>query len=326
LISRIVSFEARKYRLNLIMAHQYVGQLITDTSTKVRDAVFGNVGTMIVFRVGAADAEALEKEFEPEFMIQDIVNLPNYRIYLKLMVDGVSARPFSALTLPPFNVKSSPDAVKTIIDNSRRLYARSKEEVEGEINRWSGMMGDSGGEMMAPSGTAVKRFKATCSNCGKPTTVPFEPTPGRPLYCEDCFLKVKGTEPDYKKKSDRYVPHLANLGIEFSERKGEKPSGETPERRTQPQSQPRSSGPTERSMPQYTERKPTTPPRQGASLESTLASREAHAPKEAPSSMSLSSLKSDAKQPRQKQAGKEIDIAELRREITEALHRASSGE
>jgi hypothetical protein len=91
--------EARKYRLNLIVAHQYVGQLVTDVSTKVRDAIFGNVGTMIVFRVGAADAEFLEPEFEPEFVIQDIVNLPNRHIYLRLMVNGITSRPFSASTL-----------------------------------------------------------------------------------------------------------------------------------------------------------------------------------------------------------------------------------
>ncbi|MEK7076700.1 MAG: type IV secretory system conjugative DNA transfer family protein [Patescibacteria group bacterium] len=87
--------EARKYRLNLILAHQYVGQLVTDVSTKVRDAVFGNVGTMISFRVGATDAEFLELEFTPEFLQGDLVNLPNHNIYLKLMVDGITSRPFS---------------------------------------------------------------------------------------------------------------------------------------------------------------------------------------------------------------------------------------
>ncbi len=110
--------EARKYRLNLTLAHQYIGQLITDTSTAVRDAVFGNVGTMIVFRVGAADAEFLEKEFEPEFTPQDIVNLPNYNIYLKLMVDGITSRPFSATTLPPIKIENSKDVVEKIIQTS----------------------------------------------------------------------------------------------------------------------------------------------------------------------------------------------------------------
>ncbi len=132
--------EARKYRLNLILAHQYVGQLVTDVSTKVRDAVFGNVGTMISFRIGAADAEFLEKEFEPEFMAQDLVNLPNYHVYLKLLVGGVTSRPFSAITLPPFNLDSSPAIAEKIVETSRRIYARPRWAVEEEINRWSGVM------------------------------------------------------------------------------------------------------------------------------------------------------------------------------------------
>ncbi|KKT24921.1 MAG: hypothetical protein UW11_C0038G0022, partial [Parcubacteria group bacterium GW2011_GWA2_43_9b] len=93
--------EARKYRLGLILAHQYIGQLISDSSTRVKDAVFGNVGTMIVFRVGAEDAEFLEKEFSPEFMATDLVGLGFAQIYLKLMIDGFASRPFSATTLPP---------------------------------------------------------------------------------------------------------------------------------------------------------------------------------------------------------------------------------
>jgi type IV secretory pathway TraG/TraD family ATPase VirD4 len=72
--------EARKYRLNLILAHQYIAQLIHQESTKVRDSVFGNVGTITCFRVGAADAEFLEKEFMPEFTMNDLVNLPKYNI------------------------------------------------------------------------------------------------------------------------------------------------------------------------------------------------------------------------------------------------------
>ena len=93
--------EARKYRLDLIIAHQYIGQLAEGTSTKVRDAVFGNAGTMCIFRVGADDAVFLEKETEPDFMAHDMVNLPNYEIYARLMIDGVTSRPFSAYTLAP---------------------------------------------------------------------------------------------------------------------------------------------------------------------------------------------------------------------------------
>jgi hypothetical protein len=87
--------ELRKYRLNLILAHQYLAQL----DLKMRDAIFGNVGTMISFRIGAVDAELIAQEFYPEFSISDFTNLPNFNIYLKLMIDGLPSRPFSAVTL-----------------------------------------------------------------------------------------------------------------------------------------------------------------------------------------------------------------------------------
>jgi energy-coupling factor transporter ATP-binding protein EcfA2 len=87
--------ELRKYRLNLTLAHQFLNQL----AEEVRDAVLGNVGTTIAFRLGLADAELLEKEFYPEFSATDLINLPNYHVYLKLMVDGVVTKPFSAMTL-----------------------------------------------------------------------------------------------------------------------------------------------------------------------------------------------------------------------------------
>ncbi len=209
--------EARKYRLNLIIAHQYIGQLVTDVSTKVRDAVFGNVGTMMLFRIGAADAEYLENEFEPEFVIQDMVNLSNYSIYLKLMVDGITCRPFSAKTLPPFNVESSEDIKEEIIETSRKLYSRPSDVVESAINRWSGMMNESLGAKMYP---------AVCSNCGKNTMVPFEPAKGRPVYCEDCLEKVQagkvqpaGGKGKNSEISDEFSYDLANIGIEFEFKK-----------------------------------------------------------------------------------------------------------
>lgn len=89
--------ELRKYRLSLVLAHQYLTQL----EIPIRDAVLGNVGTIVVFRIGAADAETLAPEFTPEFSATDFTNLPNYHIYLKLMIDGRISRPFSAVTLPP---------------------------------------------------------------------------------------------------------------------------------------------------------------------------------------------------------------------------------
>lgn len=132
--------EARKYHLALTLAHQYVGQLVVDSSTKIRDAIFGNVGTMIIFRVGAADAEFLAREVEPEFTAQDMVNLPNRRIYLKLMVDGLTSRPFSAGTLPPVKISFDAATEEDAIKASRKRYARSRQAVEEEIFGWSGVM------------------------------------------------------------------------------------------------------------------------------------------------------------------------------------------
>lgn len=87
--------ELRKYRVSLILAHQYLTQL----DERVRDAILGNAGTLITFRVGLWDAEILEKEFRPEFRASDLIRLPNYEIHLKLMIDGRVSRPFSASTI-----------------------------------------------------------------------------------------------------------------------------------------------------------------------------------------------------------------------------------
>lgn len=124
--------EARKYRLALILAHQYIGQLVHDMNTKVRDAVFGNVGTMVVFRVGAEDAEFLEKEFEPDFMATDIVNLPKANFYLKLMIDGISSRPFSARGIAPVQPPKE-NHVQEIIEHSRKIYSTPLDVVEKKI-------------------------------------------------------------------------------------------------------------------------------------------------------------------------------------------------
>jgi type IV secretion system coupling TraD/TrwB family protein len=87
--------ELRKYHVGLILAHQYLSQL----ERQVRDSILGNVGTFISFRLGASDARLLEPEFLPEFSASDLMRLPNYHIYLKLMVEGVVSSPFSAQTL-----------------------------------------------------------------------------------------------------------------------------------------------------------------------------------------------------------------------------------
>lgn len=93
--------ELRKYRVNLILAHQYLSQL----DLQVRDAILGNAGNIIVFRLGLSDAEILESEFKPEVTAEDLISQPNYHIYLKLMIDGVVSRPFSAETMYPRDSK-----------------------------------------------------------------------------------------------------------------------------------------------------------------------------------------------------------------------------
>ena len=210
--------EARKYRLDLIIAHQYIGQLTTDTSTAVRDAVFGNVGTIISFRVGAADAEALELEFTPEFLQNDIIRLPNYNIYLKLMIDGIASRPFSAKTIAPAPVVKDHKKREEIIKISRSKYAHTVQSVEEEINHWAGSMDvptnntQSSFDVSNPQSfskplykpsdppsnsrpsDSTKLYDVKCSSCGKDTKVIFEPVAGRPVYCKSCLKKLKAGE------------------------------------------------------------------------------------------------------------------------------------
>ena len=121
--------EARKYRLCLVLAHQYIDQL----DEELRKAIFGNIGTVIAFPVGPENGEFLEKEFSPEFRRHDLIAQDKYHIYLKLAIDGKQSQPFSALTLPPF-VNFKPQGRKEeIIMLSRATYSVAKEETEREI-------------------------------------------------------------------------------------------------------------------------------------------------------------------------------------------------
>jgi len=194
--------EARKYRLNLTLGHQYINQM----DEIVRDAVFGNVGTLSVFRVGAEDAEFLEKEFTPEFTAEDLVNLPKYNIYLKLMIDGVAGHPFSAETLPPPDPLENSNKVK-IINSSRERYGVKREIVEEKISRWSGFAKEKEPQKkpdahhsLSPLPESSKLFDVVCSMCGKKTKVVFEPEKGRPVYCKSCMKKVKESHPPHQRK------------------------------------------------------------------------------------------------------------------------------
>jgi type IV secretory pathway TraG/TraD family ATPase VirD4 len=119
--------EARKYGLHMTLAHQYIDQL----DEKIQGAIFGNVGTIISFRVGLDDAEYLTKQFYPIFNQNDLINLPNYHIYLKLMIDGATSQPFSAITLPPPEKMRS--YKESIIKLCREKYSRPRKEAENEI-------------------------------------------------------------------------------------------------------------------------------------------------------------------------------------------------
>ena len=137
--SNILS-EARKYRLDLTMAHQYMEQL----DETVLAAVIGNVGTLVTFRVGSTDAEILAKEFAPTFIETDLVNLTKFQIYLKLMIDGVASQPFSANTLSPINLATG--SAEKVVKVSRERYATSRENIEDKIMRWAGMEAGGGGD------------------------------------------------------------------------------------------------------------------------------------------------------------------------------------
>ena len=129
--------EARKYRLNLTMANQYVNQLlINDKSTVLRDAVFGNVGSLVCFQVGSDDAEPLSLQFEEMVDQKDILSLPKYHAYMRLMIRGIPSKPFSVSTLAPPKFEQDPGRVEKIRRLSRERYTEKRSIVEDKISKW----------------------------------------------------------------------------------------------------------------------------------------------------------------------------------------------
>jgi CxxC-x17-CxxC domain-containing protein len=200
--------EARKYRLDLILAHQYIEQL----NEKVKPAVFGNVGTMIAFRVGAQDAEELAKEFLPTFTEEDLVNLPKYEMYLKLMIDGVASSPFSAKGLPPLTESEKTGQEEKAIRYSREQYATPRSIVEEKIMSWHDSFNEESRNVVPSGDSAFKPqtsnnyqpqashneskqsedgFRTNCALCGNVTFTPFEPDGVRPVFCKQCLSKKK---------------------------------------------------------------------------------------------------------------------------------------
>ena len=127
--------EARKYRLCLILSHQYIDQL----SLPVRQAVFGNVGTVISFRIGYADAEIIEKEFGKTFQASTLADLGRFEVAVKLLDHGTNKQPFQAKTYPPFGAATRRKA--SLVSQSRMRYAVSRSKIDEKLNRWMARAG-----------------------------------------------------------------------------------------------------------------------------------------------------------------------------------------
>jgi len=230
--------EARKYRLNLTIAHQYIGQLISDKNTVVRDAVFGNVGTMVIFRVGSSDAEFLEIEFDPTFTMADLINLPKYHVYLKLMIDGVTSNPFSATTLPPL-AQPTGNAEK-VVKVSRERHGNRRMDIEEKITRWLGQefYRQSALEESSGNGVAEEDFRfrdtsqpqvaAAPAKPAPPAPTPIPPTPKKAPEDNSIWEKV-AAEQDKKSLQDGKIEKAIEKLVE--------PATATPERQN-PRSQP----------------------------------------------------------------------------------------
>ncbi len=160
--------EARKYHLNLIIAHQYIEQLDPEY---VRPAVFGNVGTLVTFRVGGQDADFLEGEFTPQLLPEDLVALGKYEVYMKLMINGVASVPFSARTLPP--IANRTGNVDKVIKVSRERYAQPRKEIEEKIMRWAGFeVGEPEGAPGSPKPTTVAPPTDTMLDVPRTSNIP----------------------------------------------------------------------------------------------------------------------------------------------------------
>jgi CxxC-x17-CxxC domain-containing protein len=242
--------EARKYHLNLLIAHQYINQLISPDSKKVKEAVFGNVGTIVCFRVGAADAEELVTEFEPTFEENDLVNIGKHEVFLKLMIDGMASAPFTAKTLAPLSQGKENDNREKIIAVSRERYSNPREEVEERIVRWSGMekmfKGAAEEEFVDEEESIFKEgrpkkekpvgphFKVFCDNCGATSEINFIPDLRKALFCKNCLpefkkgaidpRKLKSKNEHLKAEIEKYQASLTTSAVTVSPPVGGSPA------------------------------------------------------------------------------------------------------
>ncbi|MFZ2484901.1 MAG: TraM recognition domain-containing protein, partial [Minisyncoccia bacterium] len=190
--------EARKYKLNLTMAHQYIEQM----EDEVREAVFGNVGTMIAFRVGAYDADVLEKEFAPVFVAEDLVNLGLRQIYLKLMIDAVTSQPFSASTMAPIE-QPKVSYVDEIIENSRKTFAKSKIEVEKNIVDWH-----EEGKAVAPKSATARPYTPD-----KPVPAPVVKQEPKPIDIRGNRQERPVAQPIVQPKPQPVAPPVPHVSL-----------------------------------------------------------------------------------------------------------------
>jgi hypothetical protein len=185
--------EARKYGLNLTVANQYISQM----SDTVRDAVFGNVGSMISFRVSADDAPILGKQFEPQFEPQDLLQMHNRNFIINMIVGGEKQPAFSATTL---NLPSpTDDNSPAIIEHSRRLFARSKTVVEKEIAEIINSATDFREELAASGGAGVAGGNYTPES--NPNNLYRQANPYRPVDTTARYPAPNTTPPDFNKKA-----------------------------------------------------------------------------------------------------------------------------
>ncbi len=178
--------EARKYKLNLVVANQYIAQM----EEKVRDAVFGNVGTIISFKVGVNDASYLQNEFEPVFDQNDLINIENYNIYTKLLVDGEYPSPFSAKV--PYDPEKFPkyNDIGTLIKELSRLrYGRDRNIIEDEISRRAGLTTDNN----TVNSFGKKGFGGGRSNFKTPLKASSGSSTNKNMSNSNTKTQVKGT-------------------------------------------------------------------------------------------------------------------------------------
>lgn len=193
--------EARKYKLALTVAHQYIAQM----DEPVADAVFGNVGTTISYRVGPMDAETLEKVFAPVFIQEDIVNLGRFQFYLSLMIDDVGSRPFSATGIGPLE-KPEISYRTEVIDASRQQFAKPRNEVEQFINDWHEKQYETNKEKKHTE----KRFQKMRE---KGFTIPGEDEkPSKIIIPADIQNSLTTKEPEPIKKEER-APVISRIVI-----------------------------------------------------------------------------------------------------------------